>query len=42
MARAAGMRAVAVAWGFRPLRELDLVRPALLVDEPAGLHALID
>ena len=42
MAQAAGMRAVAVSWGFRPRSELALARPALLVDEPAGLHALVD
>jgi phosphoglycolate phosphatase len=38
--RAAGMTTVAVTWGYRPRAELAAARPALLVDEPAGLGVL--
>ncbi|MDB4957408.1 MAG: Phosphoglycolate phosphatase [Myxococcales bacterium] len=41
MAHAAGMRAIAVTWGFRPRAELEAARPALLVDSPEGLRALV-
>ena len=40
-ARAAGMRGVGVSWGFRPRAELAALAPWLLVDEPAGLRALL-
>jgi len=40
-ARAAGMRGIGVTWGFRPRTELAALDPWLLVDEPAGLRALI-
>ncbi|MBA3453519.1 MAG: HAD-IA family hydrolase [Deltaproteobacteria bacterium] len=40
-ARAAGMRAVGVSWGFRPRDELEACNPWLLVDDPAGLRALL-
>lgn len=40
-ARAAGMRSVGVSWGFRPRAELEACNPWLLVDEPAGLRALL-
>lgn len=39
-ARAAGMMAVAVTWGYRPRAELIAAMPALLVDDPAELQAL--
>ncbi|MCE9575143.1 MAG: HAD family hydrolase [Deltaproteobacteria bacterium] len=39
-ARAAGMMAVAVTWGYRPRAELVAAMPALLVDDPAELQAL--
>ncbi len=39
-ARAAGMMAVAVTWGYRPRAELIAKNPALLVDDPAELQAL--
>jgi phosphoglycolate phosphatase len=39
-ARAAGMVAVAVTWGYRPRAALVATAPDLLVDEPAGLGAL--
>ncbi|MBA3394001.1 MAG: HAD-IA family hydrolase [Deltaproteobacteria bacterium] len=40
-AHAAGMRAVAVTWGFRPRAELVDASPAIIVDEPAQLAALL-
>jgi phosphoglycolate phosphatase len=40
-ARAAGMSAVAVAWGLRPRGELEAARPDHLVDTPAQLLALL-
>jgi phosphoglycolate phosphatase len=39
-ARAAGMTAVAVAWGYRPRAELVEAGPHLLVDAPSELAAL--
>ncbi|MBX3158415.1 MAG: HAD-IA family hydrolase [Deltaproteobacteria bacterium] len=39
-ARAAGMAAVAVTWGYRPRAELVAANPHLLVDAPAELAAL--
>jgi phosphoglycolate phosphatase len=39
-ARAAGMMAVAVTWGYRPRAELIASHPALLVDDPAELQSL--
>ncbi len=36
-ARAAGMRAIAVTWGFRPRAELVAAAPDALVDRPADL-----
>ena len=41
MAQAAGMYAVAVAWGFRPRAELVAAKPALLVDTPDQLRSLL-
>ena len=40
-ARAAGMRAVAVTWGFRDRAELLAAGPDALVDEPRQLAAVI-
>ncbi|HUQ03211.1 MAG TPA: HAD-IA family hydrolase [Kofleriaceae bacterium] len=40
-ARAAGMRAVAVAWGFRDRVELEAAQPDVIVDEPRQLAAAI-
>lgn len=36
-ARAAGMRAIAVAWGFRPRHELVAAGPSVVVDDPADI-----
>lgn len=38
-ARAAGMRAIAVAWGFRERAELEAAQPDALVDHPRQLVA---
>jgi len=40
-ARAAGMRAVAVAWGYRPRDELVAAAPDAIADDPSELVALI-
>jgi phosphoglycolate phosphatase len=40
-ARAAGMRAVAVAWGFRDREELVAARPDVIVDHPRHLAAAV-
>ena len=40
-ARAAGMRAVAVSWGYRPRDELVAAAPDAIADEPSELAALI-
>ena len=40
-ARAAGMHAVAVSWGFRPRAELEAARADVIVDAPAQLAALV-
>lgn len=41
-ARAAGMRSIAVSWGYRPRAELDAAGPARVVDDPEGLLAALD
>lgn len=40
-ARAAGMRAIAVAWGFRERAELVAARPDVIVDHPRQLAAAV-
>ncbi len=40
-ARAAGMRAIAVTWGFRDRAELEAARPDVLVDEPRQVVAAV-
>jgi phosphoglycolate phosphatase len=40
-ARAAGMRSVAVAWGFRDRAELEAAQPDVIVDQPRQLAAAI-
>jgi phosphoglycolate phosphatase len=39
-AQAAGMQAIAVAWGYRPRAELAAAGPAWIADAPAALLAL--
>lgn len=40
-ARAAGMRAIAVAWGFRERAELEAAQPDAIVDHPRQLAAAV-
>ncbi len=40
-ARSAGMRAIAVSWGFRPRAELASAGPDALIDRPADLPAAV-
>jgi phosphoglycolate phosphatase len=40
-ARAAGMRAIAVAWGFRERAELEAAQPDVIVDHPRQLVAVV-
>lgn len=40
-ARAAGMRSVAVTWGFRPREELAEAAPNQLIDDPRALIRLV-
>jgi phosphoglycolate phosphatase len=40
-ARSAGMRAVAVGWGFRPREELEAAQPNALIDSPDQLPAAL-
>jgi phosphoglycolate phosphatase-like HAD superfamily hydrolase len=40
-ARAAGMQAAAVTWGYRPRAELVAAEPKWLAETPADLGALV-
>lgn len=41
-ARAAGMRSVAVTWGYRPRDELVASQPTCVLDDPSALASLAD
>jgi phosphoglycolate phosphatase len=41
-AKAAGMRGIAVTWGFRPVQELRAARPDAFIDSPGALVRLVD